>query len=414
MASPDPAVRIAALADECVKCGLCLPHCPTYALDATETESPRGRIALAAAGTSGAVEPGHDLRLHLDHCLACLACERVCPVPVHYGPLIVETRAALAPAYGRPRLLLSILSRPRLLRIFAALARVTGARAWLPTLARALPKDSASRAAARVLAVAPPVSRIVRGGAPAAGSRTRVALFGGCVQGVYERDAQIAAVRLLQAAGFDVVMIENLCCGALAAHTGDAARAAKLMARVHEVFERSGAQVLLTTTSGCLGTLRAALPNTRVDDVLGFLAAHADALRFNALETRVALHLPCTQVNVARNVDAVRKLLARVPGLQVAALPTQAQCCGAAGSHMLEFPTRAAAYREKVLGLLPQPAPDMLLTSNIGCRLHFAVGLQERETALPVEHPLTLLAGQLKDGTQERAARDNDRHPISP
>jgi glycolate oxidase iron-sulfur subunit len=399
MDSPDPAARIAALADECVKCGLCLPHCPTYALDATETESPRGRIALAAAGISGAVEPGHDLRLHLDHCLACLACERVCPVPVHYGPLIVETRAALAPAKRRPRLLLDILSRPRLLRVLAALSRIAGARLWLPLLTRPLPKDSALRAAARVLAIAPPVGNAVRGGAPAAGSHTRVALFGGCVQGVYERDAHAAAVRLLQAAGFEVLMIGNLCCGALAAHTGDAPHADKLMRHVREAFERSGAHILLTGTSGCLGTLRAALPNTQVDEVLGFLAAHAEALQFNARDAQVALHLPCTQVNVARNGDAIRQLLARVPGLRVSVLPTQAQCCGAAGSHMLEFPQRAAAYREKVLALLPQPAPDALLTSNVGCRLHFAVGLKENGSGLAVEHPLTLLAGQLRDGT---------------
>lgn len=396
MASTEQAARIAALADECVKCGLCLPHCPTYALDSTETESPRGRIALAAAGTSGAVEAGSDLRLHLDHCLACLACERVCPVPVHYGPLIVETRAALAPARRRPRWLLDILSRPRLLRAFAGLIRGTGARRWLPALTRMLAQDSSCRAAVRVLAIAPPVGRAIRRRTPAAGSRPRVALFGGCVQGVYEHDAQDAAMRLLDAAGFNVVMVEDLCCGALAAHTGDAPRADKLMARTREAFERSGARALLTATPGCLGTLRAALPDTQVDDVLGFLSAHADALQFDALGARVALHLPCTQVNVARNVDAVRTLLARVPGLQISVLPTQAQCCGAAGSHMLEFPQRAAAYREKVLALLPQPAPDILLTSNIGCRLHFAVGLQECGSPLKIEHPLTLLARQLE------------------
>jgi glycolate oxidase iron-sulfur subunit len=396
MASTEQAARIAALADECVKCGLCLPHCPTYALDSTETESPRGRIALAAAGTSGAVEAGRDLRLHLDHCLACLACERVCPVPVHYGPLIVETRAALAPARRRPRWLLDILSRPRLLRAFAGLIRGTGARRWLPALTRMLAQDSSFRAAVQVLAIAPPVGRAIHSRAPATGSRPTVALFGGCVQGVYERDAQDAAMRLLDAAGFNVVMVEDLCCGALAAHTGDAPRADKLMARTREAFERSGARALLTATPGCLGSLRTALPDTQVDDVLGFLSAHADALQFDALGARVALHLPCTQVNVARNVDAVRTLLARVPGLQISVLPTQAQCCGAAGSHMLEFPQRAAAYREKVLALLPQPAPDILLTSNIGCRLHFAVGLQECGSALKIEHPLTLLARQLE------------------
>jgi len=396
MISPDSAARIATLADECVKCGLCLPHCPTYALDATETESPRGRIALAAAGTSGVVPAGFDLRLHLDHCLACMACERACPVPVHYGALLVETRAALPPAKGRPRFLLDLLSRPRWLRAMSWLARLSLARLWASTAARALlPKESALRAAIALLPVLPRESKVHSSDSRAAATRSTVALFGGCVQGVFERDAQNVAELLLRAAGFDVTRMDNICCGALAAHIGDVDRAQHLAAQVRNAFARSGAEALITTTPGCLGTLRAALPGTRVEEALGFIAAQADELKFKPLNARVALHLPCTQVNVARNGEAVRKLLARISGLKVDVLPTQAQCCGAAGSHMLEFPERAAAYREKVLATLPRPSPDILLTSNIGCRLHLAAGLRIRGDGLQIEHPLTLLARQL-------------------
>ena len=77
--------RIAELADQCVQCGLCLPVCPTYALDRNEAESPRGRIAIASALARGLVDPTAGVREHLDHCLGCLNCEKVCPANVQYG-----------------------------------------------------------------------------------------------------------------------------------------------------------------------------------------------------------------------------------------------------------------------------------------------------------------------------------------
>ena len=66
---------------------MCLPHCPTYQLLRNEADSPRGRIALMQAYASGQLETSPALITHLDRCLACRACERMCPSKVEYGKL---------------------------------------------------------------------------------------------------------------------------------------------------------------------------------------------------------------------------------------------------------------------------------------------------------------------------------------
>jgi glycolate oxidase iron-sulfur subunit len=107
-ATPAPAPRaaasggLAALADRCVQCGLCLPHCPTYRLDRSEAESPRGRIAWMKAVAEARIEPGPTGDLHLDHCLGCRRCEAVCPAGVAYGELLTGSRAAQAQRRRRP------------------------------------------------------------------------------------------------------------------------------------------------------------------------------------------------------------------------------------------------------------------------------------------------------------------------
>ncbi|MFY9974189.1 MAG: 4Fe-4S dicluster domain-containing protein, partial [Chromatiaceae bacterium] len=82
------------LADQCVKCGLCLPHCPTYSQLANEGDSPRGRIALIQGWASGQLPLTASLAAHLDRCLTCRACEGACPSLVAFGRLMDGSKAA--------------------------------------------------------------------------------------------------------------------------------------------------------------------------------------------------------------------------------------------------------------------------------------------------------------------------------
>src|SRR5207249_11211394 len=73
--------------DECVHCGLCLNHCPTYRVTLLEPESPRGRIHLVRAGAEGRsvlLEPvwGRSDERFSDRiyvCLMCRGCETARP-----------------------------------------------------------------------------------------------------------------------------------------------------------------------------------------------------------------------------------------------------------------------------------------------------------------------------------------------
>ena len=75
-------------------CGLCLPHCPTYQVSKTESESPRGRISLVKAFMQGQLAPSDALSQHLHSCTGCLNCQNVCPAKVEFEQIIDAGRSA--------------------------------------------------------------------------------------------------------------------------------------------------------------------------------------------------------------------------------------------------------------------------------------------------------------------------------
>lgn len=388
-------IELLSLADQCVLCGLCLPACPTYRVECSEAESPRGRIALARALAQGALEPGPLAQAHLDHCLGCLSCERACPSGVKYGRLIDGVRELTAPPPDRlATMLYALAARPRRIRQLAALSEWLRLPHWLARLGR--------RRGWRSAAQIPPLPALPTAANPvAAGTRGRIGLFLGCVASAFDRDTHAAARRLLQALGYVVVEPpQQACCGALAQHAGHVEVAAKLAAPTRQSFVAAGVETVLVTASGCFGTLRElTLADTgmTVREIGEFLAADAQwpALQFAPLPRRAALHLPCSLSNRVRAAAATRTLLARIPQLDLLELPEQPRCCGAGGTNFLHFPQTADALRNERLDGAQSLQAELLLTSNIGCRLHLGAGLRERAAAMPVLHPISLLAQQL-------------------
>jgi len=377
---PEPDAPTIALreADHCVKCGLCLPHCPTYRLYRNENESPRGRIALSEGLLNGRLNAGSALRSHIDHCLLCRNCELHCPSGVRIAPIIDAARNASVGGTGIPGLIDSPLFP--LARRLAAGLHLPGT---LGRLARALPDTK-------------PLPRLGLH-APPQPARGRIGLLLGCVTRELQPGALAGAVTLLNALAYAVdIPTGQVCCGALAAHQGDAQTAARQVGVNRKVFEQ--ADMLVSVASACALQLREAMPERASMDIVTLLARELphSGLDFAPPGGTIGLHVPCTLNNGLRETDALRQLLALLPDARIETVATPGDCCGAGGAQLLKQRQQAETLRAPLLDRLRELRPRYLLSSNVGCALHLAEGCLAQGLKTEVLHPVELLARCLR------------------
>ncbi len=360
-------------ADHCVKCGLCLPHCPTYRLYRNENESPRGRIALAEALLRGQLQPESGLRGHIDRCLLCRACEIHCPSGVAYTRIIDSARGALGPPGG----LAGQIDNP-LFSAAGRLARGLHLPGRLGRLARALPGGE------------PPG----KGSHPPPGpSRGRIGLLLGCATRQQQGGALSATITLLNRLGYAVEIPPGQgCCGALAMHQGDITTASAQEAANREAFD--GLETMVSIASACSLQLTERLPELRPRDIMSFLAGVLpdSGLRLKAPDGPMAVHLPCSLHNGLGASEDLIRLLEVLPGSAPTLLGKPGNCCGAGGTHLLSQREQAERLRAPLLEQLLQLRPRYLLTENIGCALHLAEGALAQGLKVEVLHPVELLA----------------------
>lgn len=397
------------LASQCVKCALCLPHCPTYKVTEDENESPRGRIALMQAVAQQALPLTEKVKGHLDGCLACNACERVCPAKVSYGTLLDEGRylfATMDPSLhnkGRSRLLsafIRLLPSHRAMRSLQWILwglQKTGLRRFAQLTHLNSLLGLARYEALLPNPVTPPVS-IASYYPPLGPARGTVQLFLGCLTSLCEKETLLAAIAVLRRCGYAVhVPPEQTCCGAIHLHAGELPKAKALAARNQQAFQAPSdhtIDAIVSLATGCTVVLDDTQPTAI--DLISFLMRHAEIpqAQLKPLDYDVWVQTPCTRKNVLRETQDPERLLGQIPGLRVHAI-THPDCCGAAGAYMLEHPHMADQLGDALLKSLENRPIDYLATTNIGCGLHLQERLKALNPGVKTIHPVVLLAQSL-------------------
>lgn len=377
----------------CVACGLCLPHCPTYRLTGEESASPRGRIAAMRTIAEGRALPDDTFATFVDLCLACRACEDVCPSHVPFGRMIEAARAQVEPLRTRRALLVRWLgldvALPRR-RVLSLLRTLTpAARPFLPRRVRGLVPRGA--AGPRVPVVTEPL------GEP----KGVVAVLTGCVQDQWFREVNRATARVLARNGWRVLAPRTqVCCGALHAHNGRPKTARRLARRNlralgsadHIVVNAAGCGAHMKDYAEVLGTEEAAGLAAKVRDLMEFLAEHGvEPPGAGAGVDVVAYHDACHALRAQHVRAQPREVLRTIPGLELVEIENGDRCCGAAGMYNVLQPEMADDLRRLITAGVAATGASVVASANPGCVMQLAAGLASAGVAVDVVHPVELL-----------------------
>ena len=387
--------------DACVTCGLCLPVCPTYRLTGDETASPRGRLVAIGAVAIGSIDVDERFSEVTSFCLQCRACETACPSLVPYGEIIEAARAEaitqVTPrgSWLRRRVLGRVLATRWILRSVTLLAAVLQRLGIL----RMLPVVGNLTTGLRRLEV--PLPSAV-GGAWGDPDGEPVILFTGCVADTWFPAIHAATVELLVRAGYRVSAVSSqTCCGALAAHAGFAAEAARFAAVNGRAL--AGDALVAVDVAGCGAHLKSygrfgpeqTSVAGRTRDITELVASAIAEGRLPMLPPTgvpVAVQDPCHLEHGQRIMSQPREII-RAAGYVVVDADPSGLCCGAAGIYQLDHPETGEELGRRKAGAVASTGAVLVASANAGCEMQLRRYLA---ADVRIYHPVEIYAEALK------------------
>jgi glycolate oxidase iron-sulfur subunit len=400
----------------CMRCGMCLPHCPTYKETFLETASPRGRVALVRKFQEGELVESEKFLEYVSLCLDCQACASACPCGVNAGELVAEFRCERKQGEG-----LSMMEDLILRKLVPHPDRLEGAtaplrlyqRSGMQKVVRSLGLLKMFPAAlGRMEGLLPalpaaPLRRTLDEVTPALGKeKGTVGFFLGCVMSLVFSEASLATVRLLSALGYRVITPKaQKCCGApnMLGHDREGLLEA---ARFNtDLFGSYELDFVVTDCGGCGaelkkyghhldGETKASAFSAKVRDISEILAEESAALQtmLNPLPLKVTYHDPCHIAHCQGIRSQPRTLVNLVPGIDYRELAEADACCGSAGTYNIEKPEMSDLVLARKLENIEKSGAQFLVTSNPGCLLQLKKALAQGSPQVKVIHLTELLS----------------------
>lgn len=219
-----------------------------------------------------------------------------------------------------------------------------------------------------------------------------------------------AALRLLEAAGCEVVVpMTQTCCGQPGYNAG-AREAAKLLARkVIEEFEPF--EYVVAPSGSCAGMIRVHYPELFVHEPAELARAQSLGSRTyeltdflvnvvklegvpGAFKGSVTYHDSCSGLRELGVKAQPRALLAKVSGLELKEMDEAETCCGFGGTFAIKFGEISAHIAERKCANISASGAHAVVLGDLGCMLNIEGRLRRRgDLKTKVFHVAEVLAG---------------------
>ena len=410
---------------QCMRCGSCLPTCPTYRTDSVETQSPRGRIAMIKAVIDGRLAASEEFVEHMYHCLDCRNCQTVCPAGVKVGELVLEARHRIEDHLPQPvlkRLLLHYAIRDqKKLALLMAPAKVYQAFGlqWLVRKTHLLPLISDDLAFMEALLPPLPARALADSlpeEIPAQGKeKGRVGFFLGCAMNLMFARISRDTIDVLARAGYTVVIPPNQqCCGTPNLAEGERKVYREMAEHNIHLFARKDVQTIVTDCAACGSELKAYREtlskqahvaklaesfSAKVRDVSEFLAQSlGDDIALGPVPEIMCFHDPCHLRHGQKLTSPQRQLLRRIPQLAYRDIPDEGQCCGSAGIYNITHRERALKILEAKVHAIDKTGAQRVVTSNPGCFMQLEYARRKWKKDWSLSHISEVLHRSLERG----------------
>jgi glycolate oxidase iron-sulfur subunit len=399
----------------CMRCGMCLPTCPTYRETFLETASPRGRVALMRKIQEGELDQSEQLLEYLSLCLDCQACATACPCGVNAGELVAEftceRKAGNRLNMMEDLVLRKLLPHPDRLETAMVPMRLyqrTGLQKLVRTLGvlKMFPKPLGRMEGLLPDLPDQPLRRMIQEDMPARGeARGTIGFFLGCVMSLIFSEASRATMDLLTALGYRVVTPKNqVCCGAPHMLSGDKAGLKEAARKNVDIFGGLDLDFIVTDCGGCgaelkkyglhLGDDSSIAFSSKVRDISQVLDLHKDELKalLKPVSLKATFHDSCHIAHSQGIRREPRDLVRLIPGLEFIEMENADACCGSAGTYNIGKPEMADLILNRKLEAIRATGADVVVTGNPGCLLQLKKGLADHLPRVKTLHLTELLA----------------------